>query len=215
VGALVYLAMPRSLFGAFMADQRLPIALAFVLIACLHVEFREGRIRQAFVAMVVVLLSARVIEVQTVWDRLAPVSEEFFRSVAMIDRGARVLVVHGDRSNGGLISDYGIVHAASLATIERSALVSTTFTVRGKQVLRVRNEYRGFVETEDRTPPTVSYFVEAAHKDAPYFFQQWPRHYDYVYILFTKRGAANPDPADMKQIFDGAHFQLYRVVKQG
>src|SRR5262249_27818058 len=112
LGSLVYLAMPRELFGAFMADQRLPIALAFFLIACLHVEFRDPHVRQIFVAMVFVLLAARVTEVQVVWDRLAPASEEFFRSVSLIDRGARVLVVYADRSSSGLISDYGIVHAA-------------------------------------------------------------------------------------------------------
>jgi hypothetical protein len=215
LGTLVYLAMPRSLFGAFMADQRLPIALAFVLIACLRLEFRYDQMRHGFIAIVVVLLAARVVEVQTVWDRLAAGMAEFARSVSLIDRGARVLVVHGDRSAGGLISDYGLVHAASLATIERSALVSTTFTVRGKQVLKVKEEYRKYVETEDRTPPGIPYFVQAASADVPYFFTRWPSHFDYVYILFTKRGAANPDPRDMTRIFDGANFQLFRIHKQG
>ena len=36
VGALVYLAMPRALFAAHLADQRLPVALAFMLAACLR-----------------------------------------------------------------------------------------------------------------------------------------------------------------------------------
>ena len=212
VGAAVYFAMPRELFAAHMADQRLPIALAFVLIACVQVEFRHPLIRRGFVAMLVVLLAARVIEVQVVWDRLGIVSAAFSRSVGLIERGARVLVVHGDRASGDDVSDFELVHAASLATIERSALVSTTFTVNGKQVLRVRDNFRRYVETEDRTPPTVSYFVQAAHKDMPYFFANWPMHFDYVYILFTKHGA-NPDPTDLKQLVDGPNFQLYRVVK--
>jgi hypothetical protein len=212
VGAVVYLAMPRSLFAAHMADQRLPIALAFVFIACLQVEFRQSLVRRAFVAMLVVMLAARVMEVQVVWDRLGLVSTDFYRSVMMIDRGARVLVVHGNRSADADISDFELVHAASLATIERSALVSTTFTVQGKQVLHVRDGYRRYVEIEDRTPPSVSYFVDAAHKDVPYFFTHWPLHFDYVYILFTKHGP-NPDPTDLKQLFDGPCFQLYQVIR--
>lgn len=212
LGALVYLAMPRALFAAHMADQRLPIALAFALIACLQVDFRDRRLRQGFVALLLVVLTVRVVEVQQVWDRLGQTSEAFYNSVKLIDRGARVLVVHGDRSAGGDISDYELVHAPSIATIERSALVSTTFTVKGKQTLRVRDEYARYVETEDRTPPSVSYFVRAANGDVPHFCNRWPQHYDYVYILFTKHGA-NPDPKDLKQIVDGPSFQLYKVIK--
>jgi hypothetical protein len=215
VGTVVYLAMPRQLFAAYMADQRLPIALAFVLIACMWMEFRHRRVRQGFVAMLVVILAVRVTEVQLVWDRLGLVTAEFHRSVLLIERGARVLVVHGDRSAGEDISDYELVHAASLATIERSALVSTTFTVEGKQPLQVREEFRRYVEIEDRTPPSIPYFLQAAHNDVPYFFTRWPMHFDYVYILFTKRGAANPDPKDMTRIFDGPGFQLYRVFGPG
>jgi hypothetical protein len=132
--------------------------------------------------------------------------------VRLIDRGSRILVVHGDRGAGTEISDYELVHAASLATIERSALVSTTFTVMGKQVLHTRDGYRKHVEIEDRTPPSIPYFLNVAHKDAPCFFDHWSLHFDYVYILFTKHGA-NPDLKDLKQIFDGPSFQLYRVVR--
>jgi hypothetical protein len=211
VGAATYLAMPRNLFAAHMADQRLPIALAFVLIACLRVDFCTRGVRQAFVAGLILALAARVTEVQLVWDRLGLVTAAFYRSVMLIERGARVLVVHGDRDAGEDISDYELVHAASLATIERSALVSTMFTVEGKQPLQVREAFRKYVETEDRTPPSIPYFLQAAHDDVPYFFARWPRHFEFVYILFTKRGDVNPAPADMTRIFEGAGFQLYRV----
>ena len=41
VGGAVYMALPRMMFATYMADQRLPIALAFLLIACLDVEMRH------------------------------------------------------------------------------------------------------------------------------------------------------------------------------
>ncbi len=211
-GALVYIAMPRAIFAAHLADQRLPIALAFVLIACFRADFRQLVVRRAFVGLVVVLLAIRIAEVQVVWDRLGSVSEAFHRSVMLLKRGARVLVVHGDRSSGKEVSDFELMHAASLATIERSALVSTTFTVSGKQILHVRDEFRKYVETEDRLPPSLPYFLEAADRDVPYFFTRWPRNYDYVYILFTTNGP-NPDPKDLKPLFDGPYFQLYEVIK--
>ncbi|HWP25016.1 MAG TPA: hypothetical protein VNL39_01580 [Xanthobacteraceae bacterium] len=213
VGAIVYIAMPRAIFAAHLADQRLPIALAFVLIACFRAEFRQLVERRVFAGLVIALLTIRIAEVQVVWDRLALVSAAFHRSVMLLKRGARVLVVHGDRSSGKDVSDFELMHAASLATIERSALVSTTFTVKGKQILHVRDEFRKYVETEDRLPPSLPYFLEAADHDVPYFFTRWPRHYDYVYILFTTNDP-NPDPKDLKQLFDGPYFQLYQVIKR-
>jgi hypothetical protein len=131
-----------------------------------------------------------------------------------IDRGARVLVIHADRSSTGLISDLGLVHIASLATIERSALVSTAFTVEGKHILQVRDEYRPFVDDRDGTPPSIPYFLDAATGGDPYYFRDWPHHFDYVFILFTHTGATNPDPGRLALVDEGRHFQLYRVIKR-
>ena len=71
--------------------------------------------------MLVVMLEMTTVRA-TVWNDLSRGPNEALRAVKSIARGARVLVVHGDRSSTGLISDLGLVHIASLATIERSAL---------------------------------------------------------------------------------------------
>jgi hypothetical protein len=224
VATAVYLALPRVLFAAHMADQRLPIALAFMLAACIRVDplpslpRMRGRVRVGarlgFSALLAVLLALRLGEVQIVWNDLARGPREALTSVASIARGARVLVVHGDRSSTGLISDLGLVHIASLATIERSALVSTAFTVEGKHILQVRDEFRAFVDARDGTPPSIPYFLDAATGPGPYYFSDWPRHFEYVFVLFTRTGAANPDPSRLTLVDDGPHFQLYRVIQR-
>jgi hypothetical protein len=216
VGAAVYLAMPFALFGAFLADQRLPIALAFMLVACFDVDLRGRAARGSLLALIALLLAARIAEVQLVWNHLDRYTAEFRQSVMTIKRGARVLVVYGDRSSCKEISDFNLVHAASLATIERSALVTTAFTVRGKQILHARNEFTKIVETEDRWPPLVAYFVQVAdhaNAGAPDFWDLWPRHYDYVYILFAAPGTPNPDKKHLNLVYGGAEFQLYRVIR--
>lgn len=213
-GVVIYLAMPRAIFAAHLADQRLPIALAFMLIACFEVQWRTRAIRTAFVALVAVLLMVRIAVTQAVWDHLELLSDDFLQSVQLIKRGARVLVVHGDRDHFNEISDRGLAHAASLATIERSALVTTAFTVKGKHILHVRPPFRKFVETEDRLPPSIPYFVETAERaniGAPQFWDFWPKHYDYVYILFTMPGAPNPAARHLQMISSGRGFQLYQV----
>jgi hypothetical protein len=215
VGVAVYLALPRVLFAAHLADQRLPIALVFMLIACIRVDLQDRRLRAGFLALVVGMLALRLTEVQIVWNDLSRGPYEALRSVRMMARGARVLVVHGDRATTGLISDLGLLHIASLATIERSALVSTAFTVEGKHILQVRDAYRPYVDDRDGTPPSLPYFLDAAAGPGPYYFSDWPHHFDYVFVLFTKPGDPNPDAARLAPVDAGQHFQLYRVIPHG
>lgn len=215
VGAVVYLALPRALFGAHLADQRLPIAIAFMLVACFDIDLRQRVTRWGLVTLIVALLAVRIVEVQLVWNHLDRGTNEFFQSVGKIKQGARVLVVYGDRSSGKEISDFNLVHAASMAVIERSALVSTEFTVEGKQILHVRKEFQKYVETEDWLPPSLPYVLQVAEGDkanASYFWNDWPQHYDYLYILFTTPGMRNPDRNHLGLVYSGDAFQLYRVL---
>jgi hypothetical protein len=195
-----------------MADQRLPIALLFMLAACIRLDLDSTRMRAAFLALLAGLLALRLTEVQIAWDDLAPGPLEARQAVMSIARGARVLVAHADRASTGLISDLGLLHIASLATIERSALASTAFTVEGKHILQVREELRPYVDSRDGTPPSLPYFIAAADGSGPHYFSDWPRHFDYVFILFTNPGDPNPVPARLRLIEQGRHFQLYRVI---
>ena len=218
VGVIVYLAMPRVLLAAHLADQRLPIALAFILIACVDIQLRTRIARYGFVAALALIVSMRVIEVQAVWDGISPRAEEFLKSVRMIERGKRILVVHGSGSGEDEITNNDLVHAASLATIERSALVTTAFTVPGKHILRARNPYNKIVDTKDNWPPSLPYVLAAAERKDPqgsFFWELWPQHYDYVYILFTKRGLLCSDRKHLTLVHDGRGFQLYRVKRPG
>jgi hypothetical protein len=215
VGGIVYLAMPRAIFAAHLADQRLPIALLFMLIACFSVDLADRRLRAGFVALLGLLLAVRLGEIEIVWNDLTRGQVEALRSVPAIKRGGRVLVAYGDRAHTGLISDLGLVHIASLATIERSALVSTAFTVEGKHILQVRRAFSPFVDRRDGVPPTLRFLKEAARGPGPYYFSDWPRHYDYVLVVFTNQGAPDPDPARLALVNEGRHFQLYRVNQPG
>lgn len=217
VSGLVYLAMPRVAFATYMADQRLPIAFAFMLIACADIDLRHRFVRRGFLAFLVVTLLVRVIEVDVSWAELSTSTSEFRASVKRLKPGARVLVAYAKADGGDAVTEYGLVHAACLAIIERSALVTTVFSVKGKQVLHVRPEYRSIVDTEDGTPPTIARLLVAADgpdHNGPKYWDLWPKHYDYVYLLFTENDADNPDPEHLTLMQDGTNFQLYRVNGQ-
>jgi hypothetical protein len=165
------------------------------------------------VAVLFLLLAVRVLEVQTVWASLSPGAASFRESVALIDRGAKVAVAYADPDGGDNVRNLGLVHAACLAVIERSALVTTVFTVVGKQVLHVRTDYRDRVDTQDGSPPTIENLLRVSDHDASGddYWRRWTTDYDYLYVLFTDARHENPDPARLTAIFAGEKFMLYRI----
>jgi hypothetical protein len=216
VGSAVYVAMPHMLFATYMADQRLPIALAFMVIACVHLEIRHRMVRRGFLVLLLVLLAVRVIEVDVAWASLSGNTMEFRDSVKRIKRGASVLVAYGDRGGGDDVNDLGLVHAACLAMIERSALVTTAFTVHGKQIMQVRHEYTDRVDTEDGNPPSIEQLVvarEHPEEVADKYWHKWQDDFDYVYVLFADEDTVNPAPDLLKLVYEGDRFQLYRISK--
>ena len=48
VGGVVYFALPRIMFDTYMADQRVPLGVAFMLLACGDLELRRRLVRRAF-----------------------------------------------------------------------------------------------------------------------------------------------------------------------
>jgi hypothetical protein len=173
-------------------------------------------VRRAFMVVLIVLIATRLIEIDLNWSQLSDSTSEFRSSVRRIAPGSKVFVAYADRSLGEDVRDLGLVHAACIATIERSALVTTLFTVAGKQVIHVRPEYSDYADLRDGTPPSIAQLIQAAEHplpSMPAFWLNWTK-FDYLYVLFTEDEAANPDPARLKLIADGDRFQLYRILNQ-
>jgi hypothetical protein len=216
VGMVVYLALPRVFFDSYMADQRVAVPLVYMLIACVDLDLRLRMVRRGFIVILLVLLAVRMTEVDVSWSDLSEGENELRASARQIQRGSKVFVAYADRASGGEVRDLGLVHAPCVAMIDRSALVTTAFTVVGKQVMQVRPEYRDMVDTEDGTPPSTAQLVVSATRpteDMPDFWRRWTE-FDYLYVLFTEDEAANPDPERLTLLYEGDRFQLYRINKK-
>jgi hypothetical protein len=215
VGAVVYFMLPRIMFDTYMTDQRMPLGVVFMLFACGDLELRRRLVRRASMVILIVLITTRLIEIDYNWSQLSDSTSEFRSSVRRIAPGSKVFVAYADRALGEDVRDLGLVHAACIATIERSALVTTLFTVEGKQVLHVRSDYRDYADLRDGTPPSTAQLIVAADRPAPntpQFWLNWTK-FDYLYILFTEDEAPNPDPSRLKLVADGDRFQLYKILK--
>jgi hypothetical protein len=214
VGAVIYMALPRMLFDTYMADQRLPISLAFILLACVDLDLRQRAVRIGMMIALFALTAIRVAEVEDKWQQLSSGIQSFQQSVQLIERGAKVMVAYADPDAGSALEDYGLVHADCIALIDRSALVTTEFTVMGKQVLHARPEYRGRIDAVDGTPPGIDQMVDVVDRPnsgGGAYWRHWTTDYDYLYVLFTDRHFENPDPAHLEPIFAGRRFMLYRI----
>jgi hypothetical protein len=214
LGVVAYLTLPRVLFETYMADTRLPISLAFMLIACLRLDFSDQSVRRGFAVVLLLILGLRVTEVETTWSNLSAQTESFRQSVQLIDRGAKVLVAYGDPDGGDDVRDLGLVHADCVAIIERSALVTTAFTVVGKQVMHARPDYRDRVDTADGTPPMINELVRLAKNEGRVpdkYWKRWTTDYDYLYVLFVDSGYENPDPEHLTPLFTGERFVLFKI----
>ena len=220
LGAVVYLALPGFMLSTYMADQRLPIALVFLIIGCANLELHGSTERMVALALLACLLVARVVEVEANWRGLSREALALRDSIRHVEqRGPRILVAQANETSSDEVQDYGLAHAACLAVIERSALVSTLFTIPGKQIIQARPAYRGQVETGDVDLPTIEQLEEALVEPvsegegngAPYW-RLWQNKFDYVYVVFTHRGASNPLPALLTSVYEGDHFQLYKVT---
>jgi hypothetical protein len=216
VGGVIYFALPRVMFDTYMADQRVPIGIAFLLFACGDLDARPRLVRRAFMIILITLIAGRLLEIDYNWSQLSDSTSEFRSSVRRITPGSKVFVAYANATSGDDVHDLGLVHAACIATIERSSLVTTLFTVEGKQILHVRPEFRDFADVHDGTPPSTAQLVladEHPARDMPAFWLNWTK-FDYIYVLFTEDDAPNPDPARLRLVADGDRFQLYRVVNK-
>ena len=165
VGGAVYLALPRVMFDTYLTDQRVPLGVVFMLFACGDLELRRRLVRRAAIVILMVLIAGRLIEIDYNWSQLSDMTSQFRSSVLGASRRApKVFVAYADRSLGEDVRDLGLAHAACIAMIERSALVTTAFTVAGKQVMHVRPAYVDYVDIHDgRRPPTAQLIVAADH----------------------------------------------------
>ena len=218
VGGIIYVGLPRMLFASYLADQRLPIALAFMTVACFRTEFLHEHLRRLFLIGTLGLLGARVAEVDLAWANAAPATMEMRESLRKVAKGSKILVAYTDSNMPNEVEHLGLVHAVSLAIIERQALITTAFTTAGKQIMHVRPEYQKIVDTEDGTPPTIDQLVLDAvgrSTDDSSYWHDWAKTYDYVYLLFTDEDSDNPMPDKLKTVYEGDNFQLYRILKPG
>ena len=216
LGVVVFMVMPRMVFSSWVADQRLPIAIVFLVIGFVTFNDHNRWGRYFLYTFVLGIACARFASIFLVWHQIDHAYADFRRSIAMIEPGSTILVANADEPSGSDAFNMPLSHAACMAMIERSSMVTTAFTVSGKQILSVTPKYRDRADTQDGDPPTVSQLLAAATRDptvpSDKYWAHWNEQFEYLYVLYTE-GSANPAPDMLTLVYEGPRFQLYRITQ--
>jgi hypothetical protein len=217
VAAPVYLAMPLDLLSAWGADIRLPIAVLIILVGFIEWRFRSLAQEVGFVVAVALIACLRIGVVEVAWQEITHHGAEMERAMQSIPRGSKILVAVVDHPRGNYAVGEAILGMPVRAIIERSSFVSAEFTHPGQQVLAARANVRDLA-SDFYQPPTVTEMLtghpgdpERAAKFRRIYWKDWPERFDFVYLLLTRPGEANPAPDRLQLAYEGDLFQLYRV----
>ncbi len=214
LGLVLYMAMPRVLFGSWGADFRLTIGLLFILLGCFSFEPRRLASVLTCLCAIGALVAGRLVAVEGVWQAENRDLAAFSQSVDLLAPGSRVLVVAADHETGTEALHMGLNHAACLAMIQRSSFVSDAFSRAGMQTLEVRPAFEDFTNERDDDPPTVGQLRAALDDPASavdFFWSHWWEHYDHVYVLFGD-GLPTPPVPKLTPLVTGARFVLFAVT---
>ncbi len=216
IGLAFWLVLPFKLLGSHFADARLLPAMTLLFVAFARWRF-SPRETAIFCLLVGGITLARLAEVQLTWTDYEGSMAAMDKSFAKIEPGSRLLIA-GNDDWLQLRMIRGLRHFPSMATIERSAMVTLEFTNPAGQLLRVKPAYRRI--KPDTGTPVVTALVAAdvpnpddipdpTHPEQEYWLG-WRRNYDYLYVLYTKRGDPPPSP-ELTLVDEGDEFQLYRI----
>lgn len=216
--------IPQAVGGGAVLAIRLPIAIAFVLIAGLTVAGLSARAERVLVLIVLLFLSLRSVDVAWHWQAQDQRYQEFWQASALMAPGARVLALQEPRWNKQTLLDS---HVVTLSVMSRCAFVPHMAKLRDQHPIAPA---QATVSIDGGTAAPVSMAQlrqgidfgpgnQAASSLAwgwsrPYF-QGWPDHFDYLVHLDPAQADI---PLAVRQnlavLHRGTFFVIYRVLSR-
>jgi len=235
IGALLLVAliMPPWFMGGWLANVRMPVALAFVLVGATELVAPKRALIVVCGLAALALLGTRITAVSLAWHELDRMFAEFRAASTVITPGSRVLVVESKEPFAatqvdGISRDLAIIsppqfwHMPALAVIDRSAFIPYLFTELTTIEPAERNSGLSTVGTP--VPPDVLYGdwrrptrqmpllcgKPPAFADIRYA-EDWQHKYDYVLWIDFGQPPQSP-PENLNPAARGSFFTLYRVA---
>lgn len=196
--AALFLVLPSAMMGSDFLDKRLFICVAFFALGL--VVFRpDAKQVKVLVCLSVLMVSAKVAEVDRAWATHTGAMNEIRRSVALIPVGSRVGSY--SFSDNSLMEYPPLRHAVMLAVIDRSAMVQTLFAAPFNKESVAYVAPVGFKRPLDAAGVTPADPVD------------WARACrDQQFVLVTHMTSMPKMPSCLRLLSKGAHHGLYVVA---
>jgi hypothetical protein len=228
------LLMPNWLYGSWAADLRLPVALAFVLVASLRVAetWPQRRAAGGFAAAALLLLALRLWAVSEAWSDADRRFAEFRSAARALPDGARLLVVReamtADAARIAGVPDLlarremmMFWHLPALAVIDRNAFLPYLFTFTTPILFTPHNsavrEMYGrlllpseLIESAAGRPLPAPVWPYRA-PDSPRWID-WAKEFDFVVWLDFAQ-SRGPVPENLAPWAGGSFFEIYRIKR--
>jgi hypothetical protein len=225
--------MPNIVNGGWSADIRLPVALPFVIIASTRLELVPRHLLPLAGAALLVL-GLRIWSVSQAWRDYDRSFAEFRAAAAVIDPGARLLIVESEPPEErrrlpavppifAKLQPAAFIHMGALAVVDRAAFFPYLFS--GWTTISP-TERNLAVSQAQSVPMTPEELIKSADPDraktldmAPNIFgeepywRNWPDTFDFVlWIDFGRR--QKPLPRQLNVLASGSFFEIYRVLRR-
>ena len=200
VMTLVWLVTPDFALGALFIDYRLPWAIAFFALAALLPGGR--RWARPFAGWFSLLVVARIALIVVLWLRWEPILAGIDRALDSLPRGARLMVVLGERGPSHAFRDPDLTNVAGYAVAHRQIFYPAMFASIPGQILFFQPHYRDL-------------WVQAGYQaHYPSTLTSLPPDYDYVLVLVPELASVAPN-LPLAPDISGPEFKLLKVVRPG
>jgi hypothetical protein len=225
--------MPNHLMSVWGPDFRLPTILLLLLIGGMELHYRTRRQAGVIVVLLALLVLVRVMTVTADWRRMADDISEFRAAAAVLDRGARVVVVQAllDHRDPPAAILYPYRHIAGFAVIDRDVFLPHLFTVATPlrligpgpwstgQLAVIRKlgwhpSDPAFAAADAKTVAEVTQIQKEVQEfdqaSSTIDWSDWPEQFDYL-IDFDYGQPRNPVPGLLTELHRGSYFTIFRI----
>lgn len=212
LAALVFVAIPDSIFGTAYVAWRTLLAAALVGIAALRPAPGSRAVTPLLVlALTAVLLNSALFAVNAA--RTAHEKRAFLTAIAPMPYGARLFWAHAGGTQHGLIANCaGAYHIGSEAVIARHAVVQSMFAYQGQQILAFRDRRVAVPGNSQTFLTVIARDFHARGQD----LGAYVRMFDYVLLEGPgdPKAEAQLPKANLIPVTMAGDFRLYAVRRQ-
>jgi hypothetical protein len=218
---LLYLALPDKMSSGAYVDKRMPIAIAFMLLAGLDVRIRRGAASATLIGLIGLALTIKQAALTVLWRSFDPAIDALAASLERTPAGSVVMQAECEPESNAIAAVYAerqpsMTHLSAMAAFDDARFVAKTWAIAGQQPVAVKPAFEPYYElqiafgssscdaaryrAELRAIEDLAWARKAAGAPAP------P-----IYFLLIRPPKPETLSTETRMIAHGRDFELYAV----